>query len=145
MFLTFATIAHWRADLLLRGLILLIGVHSCLLGVGMLFVPRVMLRTFGFGEQTSLFFPSQSGVFLLIIGVLHLRALVKPSFVEVIVVSKALAVLFLAVHAVFLGVPPIIWAAGAGDAAMPAAVIIALRRHQRLRETPVPESALSSP
>jgi hypothetical protein len=106
----------------------------------MLFVPRLMLRTLGFGEQSSVFFPSQSGIFLLIIGVLYLRALAEPSFVKVIVLSKALAVLFLAFHALFLGVPPIIWAAGAGDAAMLVAVILALRRHQRLREALVAES-----
>lgn len=124
---------RWKADKLLWWLIFLVGCHSCALGLVMLFAPRFMLATFGFPASTPIFYPSQSGIFLLILGVLYLRALVVPSFVWTIFVSKALAIAFLFVHVAFLGAPSIIWAAGAGDAAMLAAVAVMLARHRRLR------------
>lgn len=124
---------RWKSDTLLWWLILLVGIHSCVLGLVMLFAPRFILATFGFPATVPIFFPTQSGIFLLILGLCYLRALVVPSFVWTIVVSKALAVLFLLVHVAFLGAPPIIWAAGAGDAAMLVAVAVLLRRHRRMQ------------
>ena len=124
-------LSRWKDDTLLWWMILLVGIHSCVLGLAMLLAPRLILATFGFAPSASIFFPSQSGIFLLILGVCYLRALVVPSFVWTILVSKALAVLFLLVHVAFLDAPPIIWAAAAGDAAMLAAVAVLLHRHGR--------------
>ena len=76
------------------------------------------------------FFPSQSGLFLVILGACYLRALAEPGFVVTILLSKACAVGFLLVHVVFLGAPPIMWAAAAGDAGMLVAVGYLLRRHR---------------
>jgi uncharacterized membrane protein len=127
---------RWRADRPLRWLILLVGAHSCLLGVLMLGAPRTVLGIFGFPTSVPLFFPSQSGIFLLVLGVCYLRAAAQPSYVFVILLSKALAVPFLVAHAVFLAAPPIIWAAAAGDALMLAAVGLLLYRHHRQRNLP---------
>ncbi len=117
-----------RGEGLLRLVVLLVGLHSCALGLLMLLRPRWTLGLMGYGSPGDLFFPSQSGVFLLILGVCYLGALRVPSLVAVIVVSKAFAVAFLAVHALFLGAPPVIGAAAGGDAAMLAAVLWARRR-----------------
>ncbi|MFA6955536.1 MAG: hypothetical protein WC538_06650 [Thermoanaerobaculia bacterium] len=125
-------LSRWRSDRLFRLLILLVGVHSCVLGVGMLVSPRLMLRLLGFPGAVPLFFPSQSGIFMLILGILYLGALVEPAYVWTIIVSKALAVVFLLVHVALLSAPPIIWAAGAGDAAMLIASSLMLARHKRL-------------
>jgi hypothetical protein len=110
-----------------RTLAALIGAHSCLLGLAMLLAPRTMLGLLGFGEAGPPFFLSQSGIFLLILGICYLMAVTDPSMLKVILVSKAFAVLFLFVHAAFLGAPRIIWAAGAGDLAMLLALVAALR------------------
>lgn len=126
-----ARLAAWRADRLLQAVIALIGLHSCALGVVMLFAPRFMLRMFGFSLSIPIFFPSQSGIFLLILGVCYLVALIEPGFVKVILISKAFAVLFLFTHAAFLSPPPMIWAAGAGDATMLVLLGAFLSRHQR--------------
>ncbi len=128
-------LTRWREDRLLWWLILLVGIHSCLLGVAMLCAPRWTLQTVGFQEVGPLFFPSQSGVFLLIIGLCYLRALVEPSFVKTILVSKVLAVGFLLVHVVFFSAPPIIWAAAAGDTSMLVAVAALVRRHEIQRRS----------
>lgn len=121
-----------KDDPLMRLLILLIGIHSCALGVVMLFAPRFMLQLFGFPEGVPAFFPSQSGVFLLIFGICYLFAMAEPELVKIIVISKAFAVVFLFIHAAFLMAPPAIWAAAFGDTAMLAAMCAALLRHRRL-------------
>ena len=124
-----------KHDLWVRGLIAVIGIHSSLLGIIMLSAPQFMLRTFGFSETVPIFFPSQSGVFLLILGVCYLLALREPAYVKVILISKAFAVVFLFVHATFLSAPPIIWAMFAGDGAMLFALSAALirRRYRAIR------------
>ncbi|MGK2856379.1 MAG: hypothetical protein ACSLFQ_04155 [Thermoanaerobaculia bacterium] len=129
-----ADLIRWRNDRPLQWLILLVGIHSCILGIAMLFATRVMVAVLGFASSTPSFFPSQSGIFMLILGLFYLRALVVPSYVWTILVSKALAVAFLLAHVVFLDAPPIIWAACAGDAAMLAAVGLLARRHRFLRD-----------
>lgn len=126
-----ADLIRWKNDKLLQLLILLVGIHSCILGLAMLFGTRLMVETLGFAASVPIFFPSQSGIFMLILGLFYLRALADPAFVWTILVSKALAVVFLLVHVLFLAAPAIIWAAGAGDAAMLAAVAFMVRRNRR--------------
>jgi hypothetical protein len=117
---------------LVERLIVLIGAHSCILGLLMLFVPRYMMRLMGLDPSIPLFFPSQSGVFLLIIGICYLLALRQPAFEVIIPISKSFAVIFLTVHCLFLGAPSIIWAACFVDALMLAAFSAALSRRRRL-------------
>ena len=121
----------WRNDRLLSSVILLVGLHSCALGSALLIAPRFALAAAGFADPDSIFFPSQSGIFLLILSFCYLRALTVPSFVWTILVSKTLAVAFLLVHLMLPGTRPILWLAAAGDATMLAAVVFALRRHRR--------------
>lgn len=97
----------------------------------MLAVPRFVLATFGFPDSGDVFFPSQSGIFLLILGFCYLYAAAEPSYVWTIVLSKTMAVIFLFAHAAFLEAPPITWLALAGDASMLFGVGFLLRRHRR--------------
>lgn len=127
-------LAYTQGDPLIRGLIGFIGIHSCVLGIVMLIAPHFMLRNFGFSETVPIFFPSQSGIFLLILGTCYLLALSEPTFVKVILISKAFAVVFLFAHAAFLSAPPIIWAMFAGDATMLIALSAALFRRYRLTQ-----------
>ena len=110
-----------------RLLILLIGVHSCVLALGLLFLPRQMVALLGMDVGPAIFFPSKAGIFLLILGVVYLLALKEPAYVLVILLSKAAAVVFLVTHAAFLSGPPILWLAVLGDGGMLMALSIALR------------------
>ncbi len=103
-----------------------IGCHSLLLGIGMLCWPAPLCLRFGFDTGGSTFYASQSGIFLVILGLCYLRALLVPALGEVIIISKAAAVAFLVVWAVRTG-PPILWAAAAGDAAMLGAALFCRR------------------
>lgn len=113
---------------MVRLLIGLIGLHSVALGLALLGWPRAMLELLGFADSIPIFFPSQSGIFLVILGACYLRALFVPTWVTIILFSKACAVAFLLVQAAFLGAPGIIWAAAAGDATMLVALSLALFR-----------------
>ena len=121
-------------DPLLRVLIAVIGIHSTLLGIILLSAPRFMLQTFGFSATGSMFFPSQSGIFLLILGVCYLLALREPAYINVILISKAFAVSFLFAQAAFFSAPPSTWAMFAGDATMLLLLCAALIRHNRRRD-----------
>lgn len=115
-----------RAELLVRAAITLIGLHSVLLGAAMLFAPALMLRLLGFPLSTNPFFPSQSGIFLLILGTFYLRALIQPDYIALILFSKAAAVIFLVASALVRPTPPLIWAAALGDFSMLAAMTAVL-------------------
>lgn len=113
---------------MVRLLIGLIGLHSLALGLVLLFWPGFVLGLLGFADSVPAFFPSQSGIFLVILGACYLRALIEPPWIKIILFSKACAVAFLLVHAAFLDAPRLIWAAAAGDATMLIALRLALRR-----------------
>lgn len=115
-------------DPLVRLLILLIGVHSLIFGILMLFATDYMLRVTGFPLAMPVFFPFQTGIFLFIFGIFYLLALREFAFVKTILLSKSFAVVFLTVHAVFLSAPPIIWAACVVDGGMLVALSAALVR-----------------
>jgi len=118
---------------LLRLVIGLIALHSCLLGLAMLFFPRPMMQLLGFDQTIPIFFPSQSGIFLFLLGGCYFIALRNRAFIKVIIVSKAAAVVFLAVHSIFLSAPPIVWGAGAGDAGMLIAILVLLHWYRLLK------------
>lgn len=76
-------------------LISLIALHSALLGVGMLIWPDWTLRFFGWEHDGSMFFPAQSGIFLLLFAAAYLSGIWHEKLVWLIVVSKSTAVVFL--------------------------------------------------
>lgn len=116
---------------MVRILITLIGLHSVVLGVLMLVQPGWVLGLMGFPAGIPIFFPSQSGIFLVILGISYLLALAEPAFIKIILISKAGAVGFLVAHAAFLGAPSIVWAAAAGDGVMLAVLSAALYRDRK--------------
>lgn len=115
---------------MLKTLILFVGLHSVLLGAALLFASGFTLELLGFPQAQAGFFSSQGGIFLVVLGVCYLLALRTPALVQVIVVSKALAVVFLLVHAAFLQAPKSVWGAAAGDAAMLVAVCTLVKREK---------------
>jgi hypothetical protein len=111
----------------IRWVILLVAIHSCVLGSFLLVAPKFVSSIFGFETAENPFFASQAGLFLLILGVCYLLALKIPDLILVILISKGAAVLFLVFQALFLNAPPLTWAAAAADATMLGGLILALR------------------
>ena len=120
-------LSHLRVTRAGRRVILLIAIHSCVLGAFLLVAPRFVLSILGVETAEYPFFASQAGLFLLILGVCYLLALKVPELILVILISKTAAVVFLVIHALLLTAPPLTWAAAAGDAVMLGGVVWALR------------------
>lgn len=112
---------------LLRIVVALVGAHSVALGLAMLFWPRDFARLVGFPETATIFFSTQAGAFLLALGICYLLALRDRALAWTIVVSKAVAVVFLLAHALFLDAPPSVLAAAAADLAMLGITLYAMR------------------
>ena len=73
----------------------LVAAHSILLGVLMLFWPLEFLGRFGWEYADSRFFPAQSGLFLLLLGIVYAVAIRERALVGLVVLSKAAAFVFL--------------------------------------------------
>lgn len=127
-------IAPATAAKLKQAIIIVVGAHSLILGVVMLFAPARALTLSGWPATGNLFFASQSGIFLIILGIAYLAALRHDVFVWLILGSKLAAVLFLFSHAIFGHAPSAVALAGAGDAGfallLGAAVILERRARQ---------------
>lgn len=89
---------------LIKNLIVLfIGLHSLFLGLSMAFQPMFTLQLFGWVYKGPMFFPTQTGVFLALFGVLFLTFLWYRDLIWFIIVIKGTAVLFLVSQKIILG------------------------------------------
>jgi hypothetical protein len=88
----------------------------------MLFFPLSFTEFFGFKSTDTYFWQSQSGIFLTVLAIAYFLAYKELNrsrvLVHFIVISKALAVIFLMVHFILLNAPYSIGLAAAGDAFM---------------------------
>ena len=85
-----------------------VALHSIILGAAMLFQPTRMLGLVGWEYEGSVFFPAQSGIFLLILGGAYVAAIWHQPFVWLLVASKATALVFLFAEYLAGNAPPII-------------------------------------
>ncbi len=76
-------------------IILLISLHSLILGVAMLFQPARMLQLSGWEYDGPLFFPAQSGLFLLLSAGVYFASVRHRKLLWFILASKTAAVAFL--------------------------------------------------
>lgn len=114
-------------------LIVLVAVHSVVLGIALLFMPFTTLRLFGWETGGQIFFPSQSGVFLILLGGAYFAALWHRPFAWLLVVSKGVAVLFLVTHYLLGTGPAVLLAAAFFDGLMGAAVLVVLVRKRDMK------------
>ncbi len=98
------------------------SLHSIVLGIAVYFLTNylLVLQELYPSGNGSLFYPRQAGVFLVILGIAYALAAGNPdrrkSMVFLSIFSKAIAILFLFTEIVVRGAPPVIIAAGVGDA-----------------------------
>ncbi|MHC4508392.1 MAG: hypothetical protein ACYTAO_05450 [Planctomycetota bacterium] len=108
----------------------------------MLFQPARTLRLFGWDYQSTMFFPAQSGVFLILSAGAYLTAIWYRGFVWFIVVAKTAAVVFLVSEHFLLGpaAPRTVLVAAALDGLMGASVAAIII--WRARTSKLPSSKL---
>ncbi len=118
-------------DILDKLVILAIGTHSVGAGLALLLFPSATLELVGWQYRGPQFWPSQAGLFLLILGLLYLAALWSPTYIWTIILSKGLAVPFLVVQALYLHADGPVLLLAAGDGLMAAALALALSWQRR--------------
>ena len=84
-------------------LVLLIGLHSLILGFAMAFQPTRTLDLFGWDYQGPMFFPTQTGVFLALLGILFVIFIWYRRLIWFIIVIKSAAMVFLLFQNYILG------------------------------------------
>jgi len=102
----------------LRLITLLVSLHSLLLGLTMMVFPSRFLAFVGWPNPERPFYPSQSGVFLIILAVAYFFALKHRGMVRFIIFSKMAAVAFLLAHGLFISAPPVIFLTATLDGLM---------------------------
>ena len=124
----------WRA--ILNLVVLAVAAHSIALGTAILFFPVRTLGVVGWGYSGQVFWPSQAGLFLLIMGTAYAAAIRLPALVWLVIGSKASAFAFLLISAMWMDAPRIVALLACGDGLMGLAVAIAFwgaKRAEALR------------
>lgn len=109
---------------MLRFLVLflwIIAVHSFIVGLFLIFFPPHLLNRFGF-EVTEKFFPTQAGVFHLVMAAIYIFAIRRIrrciDLVQLSIFIKFLAAIFLFSYYLFIDSIGLVILSGAGDLLM---------------------------
>jgi len=115
-----------------RALVVLVALHSLVVGLFLTFATDWGARFGGFGEVRPLFFPRQAGAFHFVVAMVYLVELFRYRGVLLLVLTKSAAVVFLGLTVLLVsGAPWVVPLSAAGDAAMGLAVFL-LRRARGL-------------
>ena len=113
------------------ALVVLIAVHSVVVGLFLTFATDWGARFGGFPSPVPLFFPRQAGAFHFVVAAIYLVEYFHYRGVGLLVLTKTLAVAFLFLTAALDDVPWLVPLSGVGDGLM-AVAVVALRRARRL-------------
>jgi hypothetical protein len=114
-----------------RTLVVLIALHSVVVGLLLTFATDWGARVGGFPTPVPLFFPRQAGAFHFVVAAIYLVEYVHYRGVLLLVLTKSIAVAFLFLTASLDVVPWLVPLSGAGDGLMAVAVLL-LRRARGL-------------
>lgn len=106
----------------------LIGVHSFLVGIGLIFIPPSFLNYFGFVNYTASFFQVQGGVFHIAMSIAYVTAgrdvPNSSQLIRFIIVVKLLAFIFLIIYFIFMLNSWMILMSGIADGVMGVIVLV---------------------
>jgi len=112
----------------LRVTLLLVGIHSVVLGGIIYFFTNPFYQFFFSVDPDNFFFIKQSGVFLYLAGLFYLVPAINMNryklIIALVVISKLTAVTFLLVNAGLAPSPLVIYLAAVGDGAMAVAIVV---------------------
>jgi hypothetical protein len=114
-----------------RALVVLIALHSVVVGLFLSFATDWGARFGGFPSPVPLFFPRQAGAFHFVVAAIYLVEYLHYRGVGLLVLTKTLAVAFLFLSTAFDDVPWLVPLSGLGDGLMAVAVVL-LRRARGL-------------
>jgi hypothetical protein len=114
-----------------RLLVVLIALHSFVVGLFLTFATAWGARFGGFPDPVPLFFPRQAGAFHFVVAGVYLLEYFVYRGVLMLVVTKSIAVVFLGLVMLLGPVPWVVPLSGVGDALM-GLVVAWVRRSRRL-------------
>jgi hypothetical protein len=118
-------------DRLERTLVVLIALHSVVVGLFLAFATDWGARLGGFPSPVPLFFPRQGGAFHFVVAAVYLVERFHYRGVFLLVLAKSIAVVFLVLATVLTDVPWLVPLSAVGDGLMAVAVVL-LRRARGL-------------
>jgi hypothetical protein len=110
-----------------RLLVVLVALHSVLVGAFLILAPQWGARFGGFGAVTPLFFARQAGAFHMVVAAVYIVEHRRYGGVLLLVLTKAIAVAFLALTAALSDSPWVVPFSALGDLAMGAAAVATRR------------------
>jgi hypothetical protein len=119
-----------------RALVVLIALHSIVVGLVLSFATDWGARFGGFPSPVPLFFPRQAGAFHFVVAAIYLVEYFRYRGVLLLVMTKAIAVAFLFLTAALDAAPWVVPLSGVGDGLMAVAVVLL----RRARSLPLPGS-----
>lgn len=114
-----------------RALVVLIALHSLVVGLFLTLATDWGARFGGFPSPVPLFFPRQGGAFHFVVAAVYLVEYFHYRGVALLVLTKSMAVVFLLLATVLTDVPWLVPLSAAGDGLMALAVVL-LRRARGL-------------
>ncbi len=114
-----------------RGLVVLIALHSVVVGVFLIVATEWGARLGGFGGVQPLFFARQAGAFHFVAATAYLVEYFRYRGVLLLVVTKSVAVVFLVMTAALDSVPWVVPLSGLADGLMGLAVVWVRRARGR--------------
>lgn len=109
---------HAVASLALNYFILAVATHSVFVGLCLLCFPMWTLKMVGWPYDGEVFWPSQAGLFLIILGSAYAAAIRYRPLVWLLIFSKFSAIAFLLAQVLFLDAPKLVALLGVGDGTM---------------------------
>jgi hypothetical protein len=120
-----------RLERLERALVVLIVLHSIVVGLFLTFATQWGARFGGFPDPVPLFFPRQAGAFHFVVAGVYLVEYFVYRGVLMLVMTKSIAVVFLGIVTLLCPVPWVVPLSGVGDALM-GLLVVEVRRRRRL-------------
>jgi hypothetical protein len=108
--------------------LLAVAGHSIAVGISLLFAPLWALHLVRWEYAGQVFWPSQAGLFMLILGAAYAWAIRLRPLVWLVIGSKASACMFLLASAVWLEAPRVVLLLACGDGLMGIAVALVFWR-----------------
>ncbi len=118
-----------RRPALLRTLVLLIAAHSWGVGLFLILVPGPITRFAGWADVHPLFFPVQAGVFHLVLATGYVMEYFRHGTIQLLLVAKATAFVFLILATLIADVPWVIPFSGLADGLMGLAAWYVFKRY----------------
>ncbi len=113
----------------------LVGIHSFVVGIGLIVLPAPAVPFFGFTPFAEKFFPVQGGVFHLVMTVAYIMAAVKPErypgLIILSFVAKLMAATFLLSYYFLVDSIWMVLVSGIGDGLMGVVIYVIYRAYSR--------------